>query len=75
MDNQADHCQSSQQKWIEERLWRHDNTPSHDDERGLFYRIGSLSIYPLAAGTGPNGDRHHTFYVTAVTVRGFYIQL
>ena len=42
-----------QQEWMEERVRRHDHTPFHNNKRRLFYRIGSLSNYPLAASTEP----------------------
>ncbi|HEY5868649.1 MAG TPA: hypothetical protein VI542_24335 [Candidatus Tectomicrobia bacterium] len=54
MDEEADEDKSGQEKLVKQEVWCHDDVPFHADERRLFYRIDSLSNYPLSTGTGPD---------------------
>src|SRR5262245_16162777 len=60
MNQETENEQSNQKVLVKQDALNHDDAPFHDDERRLFYRIHSLSNYPLDRGTAPDRDRKST---------------
>jgi hypothetical protein len=57
MHQETENEQSNQKELVKQEVRYHDDTPFHGDERRLFYRIHSLSNYPLDRGTAPTAGR------------------
>ena len=53
MHQETENDQSNQKELVKQAVRCHDDAPFHGDERRLFYRIHSLSNYPLDRGTAP----------------------
>jgi hypothetical protein len=61
VDQNANQYECNQKELVKQQIRCHDDVPSHGFERGLFYRIDSLSNYPLAVGTGPRTEQSEEF--------------
>ena len=53
MDEEADQDESDQEELVQQQVRRHDDVPSHDNERRRLYRMHPVTNYPFVAGTPP----------------------
>jgi hypothetical protein len=53
MKEKTNQDESDQYKLVKQRVWYHDDTSLHSDERRLVYRIRPLLNYPLVSHTRP----------------------
>src|SRR5262249_43540178 len=53
MNEEADQDESDQEELVQQQVRRHDDVPSHDNERRRLYRMHPVTNYPFVAGTPP----------------------